>query len=32
MDFYVRLNNGTRLLTVQDAVAYITDHDWTGSR
>ena len=27
-DFYVRLNNGTRLLTVEDAVAYISAHDW----
>ncbi len=31
-DFYVRLNNGTRLLTVEDAVSYITDHDWKSSR
>lgn len=26
-DFYVRFNNGTRLLTVKDAVSYIADHD-----
>jgi predicted HTH transcriptional regulator len=32
MDFYVRLNNGTRLLTVEDAVSYIADHDRKGSR
>jgi hypothetical protein len=32
MDFYVRFNNGTRLLTVEDAVTYIRDHDWKGSR
>jgi hypothetical protein len=31
-DFYVRFNNGTRLLTVRDAVSYIADHDWDGSR
>lgn len=31
-DFYVRLNNGTRLLTVEDAVSYIADHEWGGSR
>ena len=28
MDFYVRLNNGTRSLDVQEAVAYISAHDW----
>jgi ATP-dependent Lon protease len=32
MDFFVRLNNGTRLLTVEDAVSYISAHDWKGSR
>ena len=31
-DFYVRLNNGTRLLTVEDAVSYITDRNWGGPR
>jgi ATP-dependent Lon protease len=31
MDFYVRFNNGTRLLTVEDAVTYIRDHEWKGS-
>jgi hypothetical protein len=25
-------NNGTRLLTVEDAVTYIRDHNWEGSR
>ncbi len=28
MDFYVRLNNGTRSLNIEDAVAYISAHDW----
>ena len=32
MDFYVRLNNGTKLLNVEDAVSYISAHDWKGSR
>jgi hypothetical protein len=32
MDFYVRLNNGTRLLTVEDAVSYVSARDWKGSR
>ena len=27
-DFYVRLNNGTRSLDIQEAVAYISAHDW----
>lgn len=31
MDFHVRFNNGTRLLTAEDAVTYIRDHDWNGS-
>ena len=30
--FYVRLNNGTRLLTVEEAISYIQDHDWKSSR
>jgi hypothetical protein len=28
MDFYVRLNNGTRSLDLEEAVAYISAHDW----
>jgi len=28
MDFYVRLNNGTRSLTIEDAVNYIGAHEW----
>ncbi len=28
MDFYVRLNNGTRSLTIEDAVNYIAAHEW----
>ncbi len=28
MDFYVRLNNGTRSLNIEDAVAYISAHEW----
>jgi ATP-dependent Lon protease len=27
-DFFVRLNNGTRSLDIQEAVAYISAHDW----
>lgn len=27
-DFYVRLNNGTRSLDIEDAFNYITAHDW----
>ncbi len=27
-DFYVRLNNGTRSLDIEDALDYITAHDW----
>jgi ATP-dependent Lon protease len=27
-DFYVRLNNGTRSLNIEEAVAYISAHDW----
>jgi ATP-dependent Lon protease len=30
MDFYVRLNNGTRSLDIEEAVAYISAHDWAG--
>jgi hypothetical protein len=29
IDFYVRLNNGTRSLNLEEAVAYISAHDWT---
>jgi ATP-dependent Lon protease len=28
MDFYVRLNNGTRSLDIQEAVDYIAAHEW----
>jgi ATP-dependent Lon protease len=28
MDFYVRLNNGTRSLNVEEAVDYIAAHEW----
>jgi ATP-dependent Lon protease len=28
MDFYVRLNNGTRSLNIEEAVGYISAHDW----
>jgi hypothetical protein len=27
-DFYVRLNNGTRSLDIEDALDYIAAHDW----
>lgn len=27
-DFFVRLNNGTRALDVQEAIEYISTHDW----
>ena len=30
MDFYVRLNNGTRSLDIEKAIAYISAHDWAG--
>ena len=28
-DFYVRLNNGTRSLDIEDALDYISAHDWS---
>jgi ATP-dependent Lon protease len=28
MDFYVRLNNGTRSLNIEEAIGYISAHDW----
>ncbi len=27
-DFYVRINNGTRSLDIEDALDYITTHNW----
>ena len=29
-DFFVRLNNGTRSLDVEEAFDYISSHDWSG--
>jgi ATP-dependent Lon protease len=29
MDFYVRLNNGTRALNIEEAVEYVAAHDWS---
>jgi predicted HTH transcriptional regulator len=29
MDFYVRLNNGTRALSIEEAVEYVAAHDWS---
>ena len=29
-DFFMRLNNGTRSLDIEEAVVYISAHDWAG--
>lgn len=29
--FYVRFNNGTRLLSVEEAISYVQAHDWKSS-
>jgi hypothetical protein len=30
-DFFVRLNNGTRSLDVEEAFDYISSHDWSAA-
>jgi ribosomal protein L31 len=32
LDFYVRLNNGTRSFNIEEAVAYISTHSWDYQR
>lgn len=29
-DFYVRVNNGTRSFDIEQALEYISSHDWAG--